>query len=345
MDRKVFGTLPDGRTVEELTICGGGLTASILTWGGVLRTLYVPAKDGSKVDVLLGMDTVEDYLKQDKYLGALIGRYANRIGGASFDLGGKIYPLAANDGPNSLHGGPGGFDHQLWTVAGHTENSVTLTLESPDGQEGYPGNLSVRVVYLLDDGGLHIYYEATTDADTICNLTNHAYFNLGGHASGPVTGQEIQVFADHYTPTLPGSIPTGEVAPVDGTPMDLRVSQPMGLHADDDFAQLKMAGGYDHNWVINGYDGTLRPAARAVCHETGVVMETLTTLPGVQFYGGNYLDGCPLGKGGAPYAFRWGFCLETQFFPDSPNHANFPSATLKAGETYRSETVYRFSVE
>lgn len=345
MERKVFGVLPDGRTVEELTFCGGGLTASVLTWGGVLRTLYVPARDGSKVDVVLGMDTVEDYLKQDKYLGALIGRYANRIGGASFDLGGKIYPLAANDGPNSLHGGPGGFDHQLWTVEAHTEDSVTLTLESPDGQEGYPGNLKVRVVYLLNDGGLHIYYEATTDADTICNLTNHSYFNLNGHGSGPVTGQEIQLFADHYTPTLPGSIPNGEIAPVDGTPMDLRVPQPMGLHADDDFAQLKMAGGYDHNWVINGHDGTLRPAARAVAHESGIVMETLTTLPGVQFYGGNYLDNCPLGKGGAPYARRWGFCLETQFFPDSPNHANFPSAELKAGETYRSETVYRFTVE
>ena len=268
MERKAFGILPDGRTVEELTIHGGGLTASVLTWGGILRTLWVPTKDGSTVDVLLGMDTVGDYLQQDKYLGALIGRYANRIGGASFDLGGKIYPLAANDGPNSLHGGPGGFDRQMWTVENQTEDSVTLTLESPDGQEGYPGNLSVRVVYLLDGDGLHIRYEAKTDGDTICNLTNHAYFNLSGHSSGPVTDQEIQIFADRYTPTLPGSIPTGEIAPVDGTPMDLRVSQPMGLHADDDFAQLKLAGGYDHNWVINGYDGTLRPAARAVSHQT-----------------------------------------------------------------------------
>ena len=268
MERKAFGILPDGRTVEELTIRGGGLTASVLTWGGILRTLWVPTKDGSTVDVLLGMDTVGDYLQQDKYLGALIGRYANRIGGASFDLGGKIYPLAANDGPNSLHGGPGGFDRQMWTVENQIEDSVTLTLESPDGQEGYPGNLSVRVVYLLDGDGLHIRYEATTDSDTICNLTNHAYFNLSGHSSGPVTDQEIQIFADCYTPTLPGSIPTGEIAPVDGTPMDLRVSQPMGLHADDDFAQLKLAGGYDHNWVINGHDGTLRPAARAVSHQT-----------------------------------------------------------------------------
>lgn len=345
MERKAFGILPDGRTVEELTIHGGGLTASVLTWGGILRTLWVPTKDGSTVDVLLGMDTVGDYLQQDKYLGALIGRYANRIGGASFDLGGKIYPLAANDGPNSLHGGPGGFDRQMWTVENQTEDSVTLTLESPDGQEGYPGNLSVRVVYLLDGDGLHIRYEVKTDGDTICNLTNHAYFNLSGHSSGPVTDQEIQIFADRYTPTLPGSIPTGEIAPVDGTPMDLRVSQPMGLHADDEFAQLKLAGGYDHNWVINGYDGTLRPAARAVSHQTGVVLETLTTLPGIQFYGGNYLDHCPRGKGGAPYAARWGFCLETQFFPDSPNHPEWGDVLLRPGGRYDHTTEYRFRAD
>ena len=344
-NRTPFGAMADGTPVEELTLRDGGMTCRIITYGGALRSLEVPDRNGNPVDVLLGMDTLEDYQAQDKFLGALVGRYANRIGGSRFVLNGKEYPLRANDGANHLHGGPVGFDKQVWTVEEQTDNQAVLSLTSPDGQEGYPGTLTVRVTYRLADSALSIRYEAQCDQDTLCNLTNHAYFNLSGHNSGPVSGQLIQIHASHYTPTHPGSIPTGEIAPVEGTPMDLRQPQPIGAHVDDPFAQLEMAKGYDHNWVLDGADGTLRPAAKAWSKGTGIAMETLTTKPGIQFYSGNYLDGCPAGKGGAPYDYRWGFCLETQYFPDAPNHDNFPSAVLKKGERYAHETVYRFSVE
>ena len=344
-NRRPFGAMPDGTAVEELTLRNGACSCSILTYGGALRSLVVPGKDGP-VDVVLGFDTLEDYRTQDKYLGALVGRYANRIGGARFPLEGKEYPLAPNDGGvNHLHGGNVGFDKRVWTVEGQTANAVTLSLTSPDGEEGYPGTLKVSVTYTLKDAALEIAYRAETDKTTICNLTNHAYFNLSGHGSGPVTDQLIQVLADRYTPTVPGSIPTGELAPVGGTPMDLRAFTPIGARIDEPFEQLQLAGGYDHNWAIPGWDGTLRTAARARSPKTGITMEVETDLPGVQFYAGNYLDGCPAGKGGAPYAKRWGFCLETQYFPDSPNHDNFPSCVLRPGEVYRTVTAYRFGVE
>ena len=345
MNRTVFGNLTDGTPVEELTLREGALSCSIITYGGALRALTVPGRAGQPVDVALGLDTLEDYLKQNKCLGALVGRYANRIGGASFDLNGVRYTLAANNGVNHLHGGKVGFNKRLWTVEALSENSVTLSLRSPDGEEGYPGDLRVEATYTLRRGALEIAYFARTDRDTLCNLTNHTYFNLSGHASGPVTGQYIRLMAERYTPTAAGSIPTGELAPVAGTPMDFRTARPIGERIDEPFEQLTMAGGYDHNWVIDGWDGTLRPAAMAWSPDTGVVMEVETTLPGVQFYTGNALDGCPAGKGGAPYAGRWGFCLETQVFPDAPHHPNFPSAVLAAGDEYRSKTVYRFSVK
>ena len=339
--RVLFGTMPDGTAVEAVTLEKGKLSCRILTYGGAVQSLVVPGRDGNPVDVVLGFDALEDYRKQDKYIGALIGRY----GGASFPLDGAEYPLAANDGENHLHGGPGGFDKQVWTVEEQAEDRLTLSLQSPDGQEGYPGNLSVQVTYTLTEAGLTIGYRAKCDRDTLCNLTNHTYFNLSGHQSGPVTGQYIQLAASRYTPTVPGSIPTGELAPVEGTPMDLREGLPIGQRVDEDFPQLTMAGGYDHNWCIDGSDGSLRLAARAWSKETGVVMETWTTQPGVQFYSGNYLDGCPAGKGGAPYAKRWGFCLETQHYPDSPHHPNFPSTVLPAGAEYRQTTEYRFAAE
>ena len=341
-NRRPFETMPDGTAVEELTLRDGGYSCGVLTYGGAVRALTVPGKNGP-VDVVLGLDTLEAYRAQDKYLGALIGRYANRIGGARFALEGREYPLAANDGGvNHLHGGAAGFDKRVWTVEELTENAAVLSLNSPDGEEGYPGELAVKVTYTLADGALSLDYWAKSSKTTLCNLTSHTYFNLSGHGSGPVSGQMIQIFAGRYTPAAPGSIPTGELAPVDGTPMDLRSPQAMGAHIDDPFHQLELAGGYDHNWVIDGWDGTLRPAARAWSPETGVSVEVWTTLPGVQFYAGNYLDGCPAGKGGAPYARRWGFCLETQYFPDSPHHPAFPSAVLAAGEEYRSTTQYRF---
>lgn len=343
-NRRPFGTMPDGTPVELLELSCGRLSCQIITYGGALRSLTVPDRAGQAVDVLLGFDTLEDYRRQDKYIGALIGRYANRIGGARFPLNGRDIQLLANDEENHLHGGGLGFDKQVWTVKSLSETRLMLTLFSPDGQEGYPGNLAVEVCYTLTAEGLEIEYEAQSDADTLCNLTNHAYFNLSGHQSGPVTEQLIQLPGQRYTPTGSGSIPTGALAPVEGSPMDLRRELPIGKRIDEDFPQLTQAGGYDHNWVVEGPQGQYRPAARARSLETGIALEVLTTLPGIQFYSGNYLDGCPAGKAGAPYARRWGFCLEMQYYPDSPNQPNFPSALLKAGQIYRQKTGYHFSV-
>ena len=342
--RRIFGHMPDGTGVEEVTLSNGHLKCSIITYGGAVRSLMVPDRNGSLVDVVLGFDTLEDYRKQDKYMGALVGRYANRIGGARFALNGVEYPLAANDGPNSLHGGMVGFDKQVWTVEELSENAVTLSLVSPDMQEGYPGTLKVWVTYALKDGELLIWYRAKCDKDTPCNLTNHSYFNLSGHDSGSVEGQYIRVMASRYTPAA-GLIPTGEIAPVNRTPMDLRRAQRIGEHIRDKFPQLTMAGGYDHNWVIDGYDDEASvPAARAWSPETGICMEVTTTQPGVQFYAGNFISGCPAGKGGAAYKDRHGFCLETQGFPDSPNKPNFPPCVLWAGSEYRNGTAYRFFI-
>lgn len=344
LDLRPFGTLPDGQPVALITLRKGRLSCEILTYGGALRSLTVPDRQGGEVDVLLGLPTLEDYLRQDKFLGALIGRYANRIGDSRFTLNGKEYPLRANDGKNHLHGGPVGFDKQVWTVSEGDADFVTLTLHSPDGQEGYPGDLDVSVTYRLTEDSIVLDYRATSSADTLCNLTNHAYFNLSGHQSGPVTAQGIQIYAQSYTPTDAGSIPTGEIAPVEGTPMDLRFGRAIGERVDEDFDQLTMAGGYDHNYVVDGPAGVLRPAARAWSPDTGITMEVLTTQPGIQFYSGNYLDGCPAGKDGAPYARRWAFCLETQTFPDAPNKPQFPSALLVKGEEYHQTTVYRFGL-
>ena len=341
-----FGTMPDGTPVELYTLAAGALSCQIITFGGSLQSLRVPDRSGRPVDVLLGFDALEPYRTHGKSLGALVGRYANRIGGAKFSLNGQTYQLAANNnGVNHLHGGLVGFNQRVWTVEEAGDDRLALSLFSPDGEEGYPGNLTVRVTYTLTEEGLTIGYRAECDRDTVCNLTNHAYFNLSGHDSGPVLDQTIQLLADRYTPTDPLSIPTGEIAPVEGTPMDLRRTAPIGARIGEDFPQLLQAGGYDHNWIPNGEAGTLRPIARAASPATGISMEVLSTLPGVQFYTGNYLDGCPAGKGGAAYANRWGFCLETQFYPDSPNHANFPSCVLRAGEVFDHTAAFRFHVE
>ena len=329
-NRTLFGHMPDGAAVEELTLRDGPISCSLLTYGGAMRTLVVPDRAGRPVDVALGLDSLEDYLTQDKYLGALVGRYANRIGGSRFTLEGREYPLRANDGPNHLHGGPTGFDKQVWRVGEQSDSSVTLSLFSPDGQEGYPGDLSVSVTYALRDRALEISYRAESGKTTLCNLTNHSYFNLSGQGGGDIAGQYIQLLADRYTPVGPELIPTGAVEAVAGTPMDLRTLQPIGPRE------------FDHNWAVAGWDGGLRTAARAWSPDTGIFMETLTTLPGIQFYTGNFLDGCPNGKGGVPYGRHGAFCLETQFYPDSPNQRDFPSPVLAAGGVYVSKTVYRF---
>jgi aldose 1-epimerase len=340
-----FGLMQDGAPVERMVLRSGKLRCAVLTYGGALQSLWVPDRAGRAVDVVLGFDRLEDYRAQDKYIGALVGRYANRIGGSYFTLNGTGYPLYSNDGKNHLHGGKTGFDKRVWTVEELRDDAVTLSLTSPDGDEGYPGTLRVQVTYRLSGEGLTVDYEAVSDRDTLCNLTNHSYFNLAGHDSGPVTNQIIQLFAGQYTPADEASIPYGTAEPVDGTPMDLRRPQPIGEHIDDVFDQLQKARGYDHNWVVPGQIGQLRPAARAYCQETGIVLEADTTLPGVQFYSGNYLHGCPKGKGGAAYDDRWGFCLESQFYPNSPNCPAFPQALLRAGETWRHTTAFRFSLQ
>lgn len=326
-----FGLTPGGTPVEEITLADGSMSCKIITYGGALRALTVPDRAGQPVDVVLGFDTLEDYMTQDKYLGALVGRYANRIGGSRFFIEGREYPLRANDGPNHLHGGPVGFDKKVWQVRAQSANSLTLSLFSPDGEEGYPGDLEVTVTYTIQGGALEIAYHAESSKTTLCNLTNHAYFNLSGHGSGPIDGQSIQLLAGRHTPVGESLIPTGAIDPVDGTSMDLRRLQPIGGRT------------YDNNWAIDGWDGTLRTAAQAWSPDTGILMETLTTLPGIQFYTGNFLDGCPSGKGGVLYGRHCAFCLETQYFPDSPNHSNFPSAVLAAGAAYESKTVYRFT--
>lgn len=344
VNRIPFGVTPGGAPVEEITLTAGELSCRIITYGGAIRALTVPDRAGRPVDVVLGFDTLEDYLNHDKCLGALIGRYANRIGGSRFQLNGREYTLPANDGVNHLHGGRG-FDKQVWKVEGAWENSLTLSLVSPDGQEGYPGALSAQVTYTLGAEGLTLDYRAVCDQDTLCSLTNHAYFNLSGHGSGDILDHRVRLFAQRYTPADGGSIPTGELAPVEGTPMDLRQPTRVGDHIDDSFPQLTQAGGYDHNWVVDGQPGVLRPVGTVYTPDTGIRLEVDSTLPGVQFYSGNYLGGCPAGKGGAPYGRRWGLCLETQHFPDAPNKPQFPSPVLRAGEKYHQVTRYRFSAE
>ena len=339
-NRRNFGRMPDGTQVEELTLENGRLSCKVITYGGAVRSLVVPDRNGNPVDVALGFDTLKDYRAQDKYMGALVGRYANRIGGARFTLNGTEYTLAANDGPNSLHGGAVGFDKQVWTVEGLTDRCVTLSLVSPDGEEGYPGTLTVRVTYSLEEDKLRISYWAKGDGDTICNLTNHSYFNLSGHDSGSVEGQYIQLRSTHYTPVGPGSIPTGELAPVEGTPMDLRSARKIGESIDEPFHQLTMAGGYDHNWAVPPRE--YKQIGLAYAADTGIAMSVYSDMAGVQFYTGNFLDGCPPGKGGAIYGNRHGFCLETQFYPDTPNKPGFPPCVLRAGEEFTSLTDYRF---
>lgn len=341
-----FGVTPDGRKVELLTLDNGVISCKVLTLGAMLQSLFVPGKNGAPLDVVLGCDSVAGCLTVgDGYLGAIVGRYANRIAKGRFSLNGREYSLARNNGANHLHGGPTGFSTRIWTVEELTGDRAVLSLDSPDGDEGYPGDLHVKATYALEGASLRLHYEAVSGADTVCNLTNHAFFNLSGHASGHVLDQQVQIFADRYTPTDEGSIPLGSLAPVEGTPLDLRQLTPIGAHVDDPFPQLVMAKGYDHNFVLNGPQEGLRPAALAWSPKSGVTMAVDTTLPGLQFYSANYLVPGSVGKGGAVYGPRHAFCLETQFFPDSPNQPAFPSAVLRAGEAFDHTTVLRFGLK
>ena len=340
-----FGMTTDGEAVSIITLDNGILSCKILTYGATLHSMFVPDKHGNLIDVVLGYDTLPEYMENDGYLGATVGRFANRIADARFSLNGKEYLLADNDGSNHLHGGRVGFSHRVWTVDCCSTESVTLSLISKDGEEGYPGNLHVKVSYTLFDNVLAIRYHAVSDADTPCNLTNHSYFNLSGHNSGHVLDQTIQIFAQSYTPTNAESIPVGTIAAVENTPMDLRKPVRIGEHIDDDFVQLMQGHGYDHNFVIDGVANTLRPAAVAHSEKTGITMQVHTTQPGVQLYTANFLAEGRRGKDNCAYGPRHAFCLETQHFPDSPNQGNFPSAILERNAEYRHTAVFSFSTE
>jgi len=340
--RRIYGRTQDGLDVEAVTLDNGILACEVITYGAALRSLWVPDRLGIKRDVVLGYDTLEQYEKSTAYLGAIVGRVANRIAEGRFTMSGQTYTLAVNDPPNHLHGGKAGFSHRVWTVLEHTAQRVTLSLISPDGEEGYPGRMQVQVTYALEENTLSMRYQAVTDRETPCNLTGHAYFNLDGHSAGPVTDQVLHICAENYTPSDPVSIPTGQVAPVAGTPMDFRTAIPIGTHINEPFSQLIQANGYDHNYVVDGKAGSLRNAAQVHSLASGITMDVKTTLPGVHFYSANFLDNSLPGKMGAVYGPRHAFCLETQFFPDSVNQPAFPSVILQPGVAYDHKTVFSF---
>ncbi len=346
MTKREFGKTPAGETADLYTFSNSrGIEITATNYGCIITAMKVPDKSGKLADVVLGLNDFADYLRRHPYLGAVVGRYGNRIGKGKFTLNGVEYTLACNNGENSLHGGIKGFDQAVWRareVPG-AKPAVEFTHLSKDGEEGYPGNLSLTVVYTLEDDGLRIDYTATTDRDTVLNVTNHSYFNLAGEGTGDILGHEMQLFADQFTPVDAGLIPTGELRSVAGTPFDFRKPTVIGARIEQKDEQLERCNGYDLNFVVNGQAGTLRPAARARDPKSGRVMEVLTTEPGVQLYTGNFLNGSFRGKSGAAYGPRSGFCLETQHFPDSPNKPQFPTTVLRPGDTFRSTTVFRFS--
>ncbi|MCC6801266.1 MAG: galactose mutarotase [Anaerolineae bacterium] len=347
-----YGTTADGIGIDRYTLTSaGGMEVQVITYGGIITSLKVPDRNGKLGNVVLGYGALADYESQTVYLGALIGRYGNRIGGAKFTLDGQTYLLAANNGAAALHGGTIGFDKRVWTaepIPGDADVGLKLTYLSPDGEEGYPGNLSVTVVYTVTaDNALRIDYSAETDKPTVVNLTQHTYFNLDGNGAGTILDHVVSINADRYVPTDAGSIPTGELASVDGTPFDFRAPKAVGRDIRASHPQIVSAFGFDHNWVLNRAEGdpALRHAALVVSPKTGRRMEVLTTEPGVQFYTGNYLTGAFVGSSGGTYRQSDALCLETQHFPDSPNQPNFPSTRLAPGETYQSTTVYRFTTD
>ena len=346
-----FGKTPDGEAVDLYTLTNkNGVEAAITNYGGSVVSLKVPDRDGKLGDVVLGFESVDGYVNNTSYIGALIGRYGNRIGHAQFKLDGKTYTLAKNNGENTLHGGTKGFNRGVWTakeIPVKDGQALELTYLSKDGEEGFPGNLQVRVIYALtDSNALKIEYFATTDKDTVVNLTNHSYFDLAGPGSGDILSHILTIEADKFTPVDSGLIPTEELRDVNGTPFDFRKPTPIGERINSDDEQIKLGGGYDHNFVLRRKPGDpISLAARVAEPTTGRVLEVWTTEPGVQFYTGNFLDGSLHGKGGVSYTKRSAFCLETQHFPDSPNKPSFPSTELKPGEHYHTTTIYKFSTE
>ncbi len=344
-----WGTIGSGEQIHLYTLRNSkGMEASITNYGGRLVRLKVPDRDGKFEDVVLGCDDLAGYLGKNPYFGALVGRYANRIANGEFTLDGEVYKLARNNGENALHGGLKGFDKVVWSVGEVSANhgsALELRYLSKDGEEGYPGNLSATATYSLsDENELKIDFGATTDKDTVLNLTNHSYFDLAGQAAGKILDHRVFINADKFTPVNAHLIPTGELRDVKGTPFDFRKPMAIGARIDAKDEQLQYGEGYDHNFVLNDSGNGPSLAARVADPTSGRVMEVLTTQPGVQFYTGNHLDASAKGKGGMRYGVRFGFCLETQHFPDSPNKPNFPSTELKPGQHYHSTTIFRFSV-
>jgi aldose 1-epimerase len=348
ISKQPFGKTPDGQTVELYTLRNSkGAEATIMTYGGIVVSLKVPDKNGQMGDVVLGYDNLDGYVKNNSpYFGALIGRYGNRIGAAKFTLEGKTYTLAANNGPNSLHGGLKGFDKVMWKAKPLTDAALELTYLSKDGEEGFPGNLEVTAVYTLtEDNALRVGFTAKAEKATVCNLTQHSYFNLRGQGNGDILGHEVYINSDKTTPVDKELITTGGYAPVDGTPFDFRKPTTIGARIDNPDTQLQYGPGYDHNWVINKPFGKLGLQARVYEPTSGRVMEVWSTEPGLQFYAGNFLDGTITGKGGKVYQRRTGFAMEPQHYPDSPNKPMFPTTELKPGQTYKNTIVYKFSVK
>jgi aldose 1-epimerase len=343
IEKSPFGTLPDGAPVELYTLTNkNGLKARLMTYGATLVSLELPDRNGVLADCVIGYDSLDGYFKNSPYFGAIVGRYGNRIAKGKFVLDGKTYTLATNNGPNHLHGGVRGFDKVVWAAAPVSETGavgVQFSYLSKDGEEGYPGNLDVTVIYMLTDADeLIISYEATTDKPTVVNLTHHSYFNFSG-GRRDILGHELMLAADRYTPVDEGLIPTGVLAPVAGTVMGFLTPTAIGTRIAD------VPGGYDHNYVLTGGGGTPALAARVYEPESGRIMEITTVEPGIQFYSGNFLDGTIAGKSGRVYGKHWGFCLETQHFPDSPNRPSFPSTVLKPGEIYKTSTTHKFSTK
>jgi aldose 1-epimerase len=343
--RQPFGKTPDGTPVEIFTLSDGTHEAGIATYGGVLVSFKTPDRNGKVADVVLGFDDVNGYVSNfngpsNAFFGALIGRYANRIAHGTFTLEGKQYSLPKNNGENTLHGGPHGFNNVVWK-AKPIANGVELSYFSKDGEEGFPGNLTATVRYTLNGGSLRVEYSATADKPTVVNLTNHSYFNLAGQAD--ILNHELTLHASRFTPVDAGLIPTGELKAVQSTPFDFREAKTIGSRINENDEQLHLGHGYDHNWVLDHPSGKLSEAAALYDPSSGRVLKVLTDQPGIQFYSGNFLDGSIKGKGGRPYELHAALCLETQHFPDSPNHPDFPTTELKPGQRYHTVTVFEFS--
>ena len=340
--RQPFGHTPEGTPVDLYSLKDGKIEVGIMTYGGIVVSLRVPDRNGKLDDVVLGCDSVEKYVAQTAHFGGIVGRYANRIAHGTFQLDGHTYSIPKNDGDNALHGGTIGFDKVVWE-AKQIPDGIELTHVSKDGDQGFPGTLTTHVQYTVNGGALRIDYSATTDKDTVLNLTNHSYFNLKGQGNGDVLATILKINASRMTPVDATLIPTGELKSVEGTPFDFRKPHPIGERINADDTQLRLGHGYDHNFVLDHPEGELSEAAEAYEPTSGRILRVLTTEPGVQLYTGNFLDGSITGKEGRVYKARYAFCLETQHFPDSPNHPKFPSTELKPGQTFHSVTVYEFS--